>query len=467
MLISKVKYLATKIRAFLKQISPLVKVVRELRRFRISLIYNAHKVIFHLKSIWNMVSKVEQSRQKVLKIAIPISGICSFDNLERVMEELRINYVKHKNTLYIPPQPSLISLFGEIVNLYPDNAGFKILRYPENPDGLCSLLDKVVVANYLYLKRIAPRLYDFVELYVGETSFKVFVVQHMEGDKPNDTEKISFVENVRKLVETRELLMDSRKGENPQVVSTIYQGCSSSLLMSNEDKQLYCLDFQNYNVANPKKLIRNIAIEGRDSLHYGSKRFLRRSKYFYQSIPSIGAYGRRDVTVRWKAIKRLMNEADVNFDEKLVLDIGCNAGMMLSQALADGAWWGLGWDKPVVVEHAQRLLMALGYTRFDLRGVELARDYQLLNGIHTRFSSKLDESIIFYLAIREYFGFMSVLGRIPWKVIIYEGHKGEKQADLSNDLSELYKMCPFSIASSTEYNDGDSHERTLAVLIRN
>jgi hypothetical protein len=62
---------------------------------------------------------------------------------------------------------------------------------------------------------------------------------------------------------------------------------------------------------------------------------------------------------------------------------------------------------------------------------------------------------------------MPVFGRIPWKVMIYEGHKGEKQTDLSNDLRELYKMCPFSIASSTEYNDGDSHSRALAVLIRN
>lgn len=466
MLVSEVKYLATKIRAFLKQFSPLMTVVRELRKFRISVMYNTNKVIFHLKSIWNMVSKAGQSRQKVLKIAIPVSGICSFDKLERVMEELRVNYVKHKNTLYIPPQPGLISLFGEIVKLYPDNAGFKILRYPENPGEIYSLLDKVVVANYLYMKRISPRLYDFVELYAGETSFKFFVVQHMKGDEPNDKEKISFVEKIRKLVETGELLMDSRKGEESQVVSTIYQGCNSSLLVSKEDKQLYCLDFQNYNMSNPKKLIQNIAIEGRDSLHYGSKRFLRRSKYFYQSIPSIGAHGRRDVTVRWKMIKRLMNEAGVDFDEKLILDIGCNAGMMMSQALADGAWWGLGWDKPAVVEHGQRLLMALGYTRFDLRGVELTRDYSLLNDIQTRFSEMHNDIMIFYLAIRLYFGFISDLSLIPWKVMIYEGHKGETQSDLSKDLSELYKMCSFSIASSTEYNDGDSHARTMAVLIR-
>jgi len=466
MLISKVRYLATKIRALLKQISPLRKAVRELRQFRILLIYNTHKVIFHLRNIWNMVSKSEQNRQKILTMELPVSGVCSLYDLEKVLKGHGIDYVKCRNTLYIPPQCSLVSLLGEIVSLYPDNAGFKILRNSENLSELNLLIDKIIVANYLYLKRITPRLYDLVELRVEDTSFIVFVVQHVNGDVPTNSERLSFMESLKKLIEARELLIDSNVELRPQE-NFQYLGYNGDVLKSKEDKQLYCLDFQNYNVANPKKLIRNIAIEGRDSLHYGSKRFLRRSKYFYQSIPSIGAYGRRDVTVRWKAIKRLMNEADVNFDEKLVLDIGCNAGMMLSQALADGAWWGLGWDKPVVVEHAQRLLMALGYTRFDLRGVELARDYQLLNGIHTRFSSKLDESIIFYLAIREYFGFMSVLGRIPWKVIIYEGHKGEKQADLSNDLSELYKMCPFSIASSTEYNDGDSHERTLAVLIRN
>ena len=466
MLISKVRYLATKIRALLKQISPLRKAVRELRQFRILLIYNAHKVIFHLRNIWNMVSKSEQNRQKILTMELPVSGVCSLYDLEKVLKGHGIDYVKCRNTLYIPPQCSLVSLFGEIVSLYPDNAGFKILRNSENLSELNLLMDKIIVANYLYLKRITPRLYDLVELRVEDTSFIVFVVQHVNGDVPTNSERLSFMESLKKLIEARELLIDSNVELRPQE-NFQYLGYNGDVLKSKEDKQLYCLDFQNFTVAKPKMLIQNVVTEGKDQLLFGGKRFLRGDKYVYQSIPSVGAYGKRDVEVRWKTIKRLLNEVNINLDNRLVLDIGCNAGMMLSQALADGAYWGLGWDRPLVVEHSQRLLMALGYTRFDLKGVELTRDYNLLNDIQTRFISRLDESVIFYLAVRLYFDFMPVFGRIPWKVMIYEGHKGEKQTDLSNDLRELYKMCPFSIASSTEYNDGDSHSRALAVLIRN
>ena len=340
------------------------------------------------------------------------------------------------------------------------------MRNSENLSELNLLIDKIIVANYLYLKRITPRLYDLVELRVEDTSFIVFVVQHVNGDVPTNSERLSFMESLKKLIEARELLIDSNVELRPQE-NFQYLGYNGDVLKSKEDKQLYCLDFQNFTVAKPKMLIQNVVTEGKDQLLFGGKRFLRGDKYVYQSIPSVGAYGKRDVEVRWKTIKRLLNEVNINLDNRLVLDIGCNAGMMLSQALADGAYWGLGWDRPLVVEHSQRLLMALGYTRFDLKGVELTRDYNLLNDIQTRFISRLDESVIFYLAVRLYFDFMPVFGRIPWKVMIYEGHKGEKQRDLSNDLRELYKMCPFSIASSTEYNDGDSHSRALAVLIRN
>ena len=40
----------------------------------------------------------------------------------------------------------------------------------------------------------------------------------------------------------------------------------------------------------------------------------------------------------------MLARADDSLRMKVVLDVGCNAGMMLAAALSDGALWGLGWD---------------------------------------------------------------------------------------------------------------------------
>ena len=69
----------------------------------------------------------------------------------------------------------------------------------------------------------------------------------------------------------------------------------------------------------------------------------------------------------------MLAESGLAVSERLVLDVGCNAGMMLAAALADGASWGVGWDLPEVSQRAEALLLALGYSRFDLIGARSAR----------------------------------------------------------------------------------------------
>src|SRR6185369_131227 len=79
----------------------------------------------------------------------------------------------------------------------------------------------------------------------------------------------------------------------------------------------------------------------RSDLHYGSEVAIRGGRYLYQTIPGVGAHGRRQTTRRWDAITSMLARADDSLRMKVVLDVGCNAGMMLAAALSDGAFWGL------------------------------------------------------------------------------------------------------------------------------
>ena len=73
--------------------------------------------------------------------------------------------------------------------------------------------------------------------------------------------------------------------------------------------------------------------------------WLRGGKYLYQSIPGMHL-GMRMIDKRWELFRRLLTEAGAGFDGNVVFDIGCNMGMMIHSALAEGARWGVGWDRP-------------------------------------------------------------------------------------------------------------------------
>jgi hypothetical protein len=50
--------------------------------------------------------------------------------------------------------------------------------------------------------------------------------------------------------------------------------------------------------------------------------------------------------------------------------------------------------------------------------------------------------------------------------MIYEGHEGETLDDFKIYLEELRSMTNFELGPTTTYIDGDSEERTVAVLIK-
>ena len=149
-----------------------------------------------------------------------------------------------------------------------------------------------------------------------------------------------------------------------------------------------------------------------------------------------------------------------------MLDVGCNAGMMLAASLGDGAAWGVGWDLPEVARRARSLLWRLGCTRFDIVEAELDSGYRISNDLPPHVAASMTSSVILYLAIRHHVGFLAELGELDWEVLVYEGGETESVARLDEALADLAELCEFDVRAAVDFRDGEGASRPLAVLVR-
>jgi hypothetical protein len=225
-----------------------------------------------------------------------------------------------------------------------------------------------------------------------------------------------------------------------------------------------CVDPDGYTVTQSewvKSLVGNVE----DTCHFGDGRPLRGSRYLYQRIPGVEVAGKRNSLRRWAAIRESLRESAVSIDDRVVLDVGCNAGMMLSSALSDGAYWGVGWDLPHVATVAQELLLATGYSRTSIVGAALDPDYPLSADIPAHIRHRINTSVVLYLAVRHHIGLLRELIDLPWAALVYEGPQGERTSELAEVLRPLLDAGAL-IRSTLMYRDGDSGTRPLAVLTR-
>jgi hypothetical protein len=162
----------------------------------------------------------------------------------------------------------------------------------------------------------------------------------------------------------------------------------------------------------------------------------------------------------------MLTTVGVKLEDRVVLDIGCNIGMMMAQYLKLGARWCHGWDRAYLTPHTERLLLAVGCTRFSTSGTDIERSRPLENDLPQFLRSSLDGCVISYLAVRAHLGWLDALASIPWAFMIYEGHEGETKQDFDDDMEQLKKLVNFDVRAVETYVDGDSNPRTVAVLVR-
>lgn len=409
----------------------------------------------------------------------------SFDDEAGLLEELRrrgVDFLLGSHVVYLPPQPEALErVVPGFSRAYPDGAAVKLLRDLRSPEKASYLTggsntrvrrrltgsarDLTLAANYLYLRGLGPRVWDVTEWAPhsgsGDVRVTAFVVGHVDGVEPSQEECVEHLERLGREVASGHLRILVPGWERKPDFTC--PGCNGNLLRETTGTTAY-IDFQNFAVDRAAWLDQLVADHGQVT-HFGDPRPFKQ-RYLYQVVPGSRQRAKRDSLRRWDAITDLLGLGGLSVEGRVVLDVGCNAGVMAHLALCDGASWAVGWDRPPVARFAAELLLALGSTRSTVLGAELAEDASLDDTLPGFVRESLDEAVVLYLAVREPLGMMSSLSTMPWRALVYEGHQGESLADTKGFLEPVASATGAALVSAVRSSDGDSRPRSLALLVR-
>lgn len=400
----------------------------------------------------------------------------------RTEKEL-IRYVKgiagavtSEHTVYLPPGSVLGSPFRILGNDYPPHFGIKILRNVGGVDHVEYIhrLDTVtqtqlmysprhlsMIANCLHIEEVGPRVYDLVELQCGDFSLTAFVVEHVDGRTPTVPECHEGLTKIRQMVDRS--LIDVITPDGLGDADFKCPECNGNMLVERETGKVYYIDFQNFVFTSYESFLGGI-IGAATSDSYGSGSIIRKAgRDFYESIRDDDACAMRDAAGRMQIVQELIRRSGVSIRDRLVLDIGCDMGAMMAHYLKWGAKWCHGWDNPGVTRHAERLLLALGCTRFSLSMRGLGRGASLDGDIAEFLKPMLRGCVISYLGVHDRLGWLETLGGIPWSCLVYEGDQGEDEQECMERISELGRVRRVEIGAMERC--GDASSATVVAIV--
>lgn len=415
------------------------------------------------------------------RVSVPLSAQ-TLEELKAHLGEAGAAFAEGGHALYLPPESVERSAFKVLSGQYPPGFGLKLIKRPGGADsgaytkGMTSgdshlhlkLIHRpehlTLVSSLFHSEGVGPRPYDFVELDCGGQLWTAYVVEHVSGRTPTDEECAAGVGRLRELESRGLIRVLLPEGFNdPEFHGP---SCSGNALIG-EDGRFNYVDFQNFYLTDYEAYLTEIAHEAGQASHFGEETVLRGGRYLYQSVPGVSLPGKRSIADRVVVLRRLLEEAGVSVKERLVLDVGCNIGMMMAQYLKMGARWCHGWDRARVTPHTERMLLALGCTRFSTTGGDITSDQPMGENVPAFLRPALEGCAVSYLAVRGHIGWLDALARLPWAFVIYEGHEGETRADFDEHMDEFRRMVDFSVGGFSFYTDGDSEERPVAILVRN
>jgi hypothetical protein len=241
--------------------------------------------------------------------------------------------------------------------------------------------------------------------------------------------------------------------------------CHGNLISDHKSGKPLYVDFQTFFLRNEIKMLEKVLIEIQEKVHFGGVRFYRGGKkYLYQGIPGL-AIGKRDIETRWQQFLEMFEECGCSFRDRIVYDVGCNTGLMLYKALSCGALWAVGWDMPEVRNSAERLLLSLGATRFDLFGDRISEEYNFVKDVPDRLKFRKN-GILFFLAVSDHIGFPPGVADLPWEYMLYEGHANQDYKMSKGMLREISWLKDTKEISHRTFADGDTPKRVVILLKR-
>lgn len=423
---------------------------------------------------WRDVLPIQSAR------TLSVSGI-STHTVADYLKSLDISYSEGSHAIYLSPDSLSNTTFAQIMSSYPSDAGLKIMKNEGSTGESEYIVGRAkgdsriqlgmvqghgylsLVANLLYSQGIGPRLYDLINIKCDQRTWTAYVVQDVGQRLPTLAECEKGVETLRTLDSSGILRVILPEGFNDEEFEC--PGCANNALVDREGHFRY-IDFQNFLLGNYEEYLTNLASDAAVQTHFGDTSLLRGGRYLYQSVPGVKLPAKRDVANRMKTLCGLLERASLSISERVVLDVGCNIGMMMSEYLKLGAKWCHGWDRALTVPHTERILLALGCTRFSTTGTDIVQSQNLRGDLPEHVRQSLEGCVVSYLAVRGHLNWLNELKDIPWSFLIYEGHEGETAADLEVYLKDLESLARFDLGPVAKYVDGDSEERTVAILVR-
>ncbi len=407
--------------------------------------------------------------------------IRSAEDLIAQCDESGIHYATGRHSIYLPPQPMLRAWLGGIVDAFPEDAGFKILRNFQGPldasylsngqqrrltqQMMGAVTNQALAANALAALDLGPPCYGIAHLHSGSQEMTAFVVRHVQGDPATPEDCELFVQKLRSWIDQRLFeLVPVRGLEDPDFLPP---NCNGNLLRERSTGRLQYIDFQQF-LTVQSRLLRAVTQDSPEDVHFGGSSKLWRGgrKYLYQSVPGLASAAKRDTNYRWRIYQAALEQCGVCLKGKVVLDVCCNTGVMLTHAIGAGAAWGIGWDLPNVIPHSRRIMQVLGAGCSTLVPAELSPDYPIAASIPHWLRRRLDESILFYLAAIQHVDIIRDLKNVRWKTALFEDHEGISRQEAASNLARIESAWNCRLIWQGKISDGDCGSRNIAVFQR-
>ena len=302
--------------------------------------------------------RTRDGAQTMLDWRVDLPAIGTPQDLGRWLRAKGLSVCEGGHAFYVAPQPGLADLFPPVVDFYPRQSGFKILKDFRHPTRarylykdryalrflsrlIGSPQDQVLAANYLYAGGAGARLWDLASWTFHDTCCTVFVVEHIDGVRPDAAQCAEFLSRLRRLDASSLLrVLVPRWTETEDFAPP---DCNRNLIYSAAHGRAIYVDFQNFGLTDYGAWVSELAANARPE--------------------AADAKTRVD---DWNALQESLRRSGETVAGRVVADVECRDAAILSRSLAAGAAWVVGWCSVADARRIEHALLARGMTRFTL-----------------------------------------------------------------------------------------------------
>lgn len=415
--------------------------------------------------------------QSTLRFPTPLRASDAQELKERLLA-LGLTVHEGRHALYLPPQPGLAAALGPVIEAFPPECGIKLLKHFAAPEHarylhhadtkseaalLGGIHEQARAAAALASADLGPRIHDVVHLQAGPCDLTAMMVEHVDGRSPTQAEHGRLLHALDQLRARDRLTLANPSGYACGDFAA--PDCNGNLLVTPQgelryvDPQLFLFDHS--------AALGDVMDRHREVLHFGDRLRVVKGgeRFLYQSLPGGAELGRRDPDDRWRSLDPMLAAHGASPEGRVVLDVCCNAGLMMAGALHRGARWAVGWDLPKVAAAAAELLPLLGAGRSTVVGRALHEDVALAPDLPAWLDSN-DDALCLFLAAWHHVGFPPGVGALPWRWLVYEGREHEDAATCDANVATMEQRWHCRAVASRVIADGLCGPRPLVLLAR-